>query len=65
MDIYTEFIKDVEKYISDKLPDIPVSTKMEIVAYAGTRSVALVNDAIRIVNRKDRMMAVYRKGTDT
>lgn len=64
MDIYTEFTKDVEKYISDKLPDIPVSTKMEIVAYAGGRSVILVNDAIRDIHRRDRIASVYRKGTD-
>lgn len=66
MDIYTEFTNDVEKYISDKFPDITVNAKLEIAAYAGLRSVVLVNDAVRDIHRRDRVASYsIRKGTDT
>lgn len=66
MDIYTEFIKDLEKYLSDKLPDTPESTIMDISAYIGNRTGVLVNDAIRDIYRRDRVASFrYRKENDS
>lgn len=45
--VYTEFSKDIEKYLQDKLPDIPSSTVQEIGAHIGNKVIILVFDMIR------------------
>jgi DNA polymerase/3'-5' exonuclease PolX len=41
---YTEFSKDVEKYMTDKLPNIDPATATEIGAYLSSRVSILIQD---------------------
>ena len=65
MSIYTEFDKDIERYLTSKLPDLPVHTAMEIGEYIGNRTRTLVYDHMEI-ERKERTRQVrYRDAFDS
>ena len=49
-DIFQEYARDIMRYLSSKLPDIPPHTAMEIGEYVSARTSNLVTD---IVNERD------------
>lgn len=53
MNIYDQFSADLERYLTSKLPELPVSTQMEISEYISNRVSRLVNDAY--AEHEDRM----------
>ena len=42
--IYNDFAKDIEKYLNEKLPDLPPATAMEIGAHISNKSAILISD---------------------
>lgn len=64
--IYNDFAKDIEKYLQEKLPDMPTATTMEIGAYMSNKLSIMIMDLwgeqIRLDNIEMRRR--YRHGTD-
>lgn len=52
MSIYDTFCTDIERYLTSKLPDLPVSTQMEIGEYISNRVNRLVSEACEDVTRR-------------
>lgn len=52
--VYTEFAKDIEKYLVSKLPEIPEHTAKEIGAYISNKMMICVNDMLREYERDMR-----------
>lgn len=57
---YTSYMKDVEKYLTAKLPDIKECDAMDISSYVAARVAVLVNDAVDENNRMWK--ALIREG---
>ena len=49
--IYTEFAKDIEKYLIGKLPEMPEHTAQEIGAHISNKLMICVNDMLREYER--------------
>lgn len=50
--IYTEFAKDIEKYLIGKLPEMPEHTAQEIGAHISNKMMICVNDMLREYDRE-------------
>ena len=50
--VYTEFAKDIEKYLNSKLPEMPVHTAQEIGSHIGNKVAILVSDMMREYDRE-------------
>ena len=50
--IYTEFAKDIEKYLIGKLPEMPEHTAQEIGSHISNKVVILVSDMMREYDRE-------------
>ena len=70
---FTEYMRDIERYMTDKLPvDLPTSLYQEISAYITNRTSVLATDIIRDrdkmwernIDRMNRKHAVYRPKND-
>ena len=53
--IYTDFSKDIENYLNEKLPDLPPATAMEIGAHISNKLVILISDLWLEQVRQDKL----------
>lgn len=63
--IYTEFSKDVEKYMTDKLPNIDPAIATEIGAYLSNRTSILIQDMMNDYAKQFKKPSPPRRGIGT
>lgn len=61
--IYSDFAKDIEEYMTAKLPDIPPATAKEIGAYISYKCSILVSDLFVEQVRRDKLEASRRRNS--
>lgn len=64
---YTEFSKDIEKYLVDKLPNVDPATAAEIGVYLSNRTSILIQDMMNDYAKRveKQFMRKRRVGTST
>ena len=61
--IYTNHMKDIQAYLSGKLPEVPEHVVMEISAHISNRTICLVHDMMRDYDREYRAREWRRLNT--
>lgn len=59
--VYTEFAKDIEKYLISKLPALPEHTAQEIGAHISNKIIICMSDMLREYEKD--MKLTIRKGS--
>lgn len=62
---YTEFSKDIEKYLVDKLPDVDTATAAEIGVYLSSRTSILIQDMMNDYAKRVEKQFMPRRRTGT
>lgn len=60
-DTFQNYAKDVEKYLTSKLPDIPLHVMMEIGEYISNKTANLVQDVLK--ERDKQWQSEWKKQT--
>ena len=53
--VFINYTKDLETYLTSKLPDVPIHTLMEIAEYIGNKTAVLSIDLLRERDREWKM----------
>lgn len=62
---YTEFSKDIEKYLVDKLPNVDPATAAEIGVYLSSRTSILIQDMMNDYAKRVEKSISPRRGIGT